>query len=211
MTGEAPLDAAFGEIIVEAKQRGSRVAGSGLLPQPHQRVLHQRQLVGVGAHVVDDPRNKARLDLAFEHLRWPFDRCGDLLTGEARAQILRVSDRLGQSLELGATAEEVRAHRQHDIDRYAALVCACQEQRDKGLGLLAAGEALVAEQLLELVDQDQQVAAIGQRPFAQLFDQRQRPSLEPGTSQRDTVWGAGPAERLEQRCGKLGHRVAARA
>ena len=44
--------------------------------------------------------------------------------------------------------------------RASRLARAFEQQCDEGLGFFAAGIVLVAEQLLELVDQEQQVAAL---------------------------------------------------
>ena len=44
-----------------------------------------------------------------------------LLAGHPRDQVLAVVDRLGQPLELGAVADEVGAHRDHDVDRQLVL------------------------------------------------------------------------------------------
>ena len=71
-------------------------------------------------------------------------------------------DRLGQTGELHAVADEVRPHRQHDVDRHArAARAASSSSLTKAIGFVAGVRDLVAaaepEQLLELIDEHEDV------------------------------------------------------
>ena len=66
---------------------------------------------------------------------------------------------LGQTLEHRALAEVVRTHGDDDIDRHLVLAGAGEQEGDKGIGLVGGDPLAIAEDLFELVDQDQECRA----------------------------------------------------
>ena len=78
---------------------------------------------------------------------------------EPRDQELAAVDHLRQAFELTALADEVRAHRQHDIDRHFLLRDGFQQQADELVGgfLLRLARFVEAKDFLELIDDQQEV------------------------------------------------------
>ena len=132
-----------------------------VVPRPHQRVLEHRELVGVVAEVVEDAKDQARRDRAASHGDRSGDRRAHLVATHARHEVLARAHGFGQAREFHAVADEVRPHRQHDVDRDVGLACRFEQDLHEGHGLVAGvGDgpaAPEAEQLLELIDDDQQV------------------------------------------------------
>ena len=153
-----------------------------LVRPPHQPVelvaavaVVPRREIG---EVVEQPVDQCRLDLDVADLGRPDDRFAAMLAGHARRQEHAGVDRVGQAFDQRAGSEIFGAHRDRHIDARVRLARAFEQQRDESLGLFTAGIVLVAEQLLELVDQQQQVAALGQVARAAPFDHRARPARE---------------------------------
>ena len=187
---------------------GEREDDVGLVPRPRplpqqvEHMLHQRQLVGAAAEaallvvaaaglprrevgeVVEELVDEAVLDPEAADLGRPDDRLAALVAAHARGEVEAAVDDLGQSLDQRAGAEIFRAHRDRDVDR-RVLAGGVDQQSDEGLRLLAAGIVLVAEQLLELVDQHHQVGARRQVPAIRPFDQRARTAAEEGREDLD--------------------------
>ena len=152
------------------------------LPEPHQGVLHQGELVGAGAHVVEDAGDERGLDLAVEHPGRALDRLPSLGARELRGQELAVVERLGEPIEERAVAEVVGPHRQDDVNGPVRFARAGQQQGNEVIGLVALAFPLapVAEELLELVDEQEELASAGWGCLIQDFDQPERPALERG-------------------------------
>ena len=66
------------------------------------------------------------------------------------------------------------------------------------------------EDLLELVDQQQQVRVVGQRPIAQFLNQRKRAAFQRGAAQRDAFGSFIAAQRSNDGRGQFRHRMIAR-
>ena len=91
-------------------------------PGAVQGVLQDRQLVRVVAHVVDQTRQQHGRDLRPAHPNGAADGGPAFVAGQPRDQVLAGVDGLGQAGELGAVTQEVRAHRQDDVDRAGRLL-----------------------------------------------------------------------------------------
>ena len=193
--------------VVFDGQVDARAGGAVVRPLPHavERVLQQRQLVRpphqpvelVAAvlivprreigEVVEQPVDQRRLDIDVADLGRPADRLAAILAGHARRQEHAGVDGVGQAFDQRAGAEILGAHRDRHVDAGVRLARAFKQQRDEGFGLFAAVIVLVAEQLLELVDQQQQVGALAQMPRAAPFDHRARPAREIGPQHVDVL------------------------
>ena len=92
-----------------------------IAPRAHQGVLHHRQLICLFANIVEHTIKQACSDLLPEQPDRAFDGLLALLAREAWDEVLAVVHRFGQAVEV-VFAEEVRAHRHHDIDRQGALL-----------------------------------------------------------------------------------------
>ena len=87
-----------------------------LRPSAVQGVLKNRKLVGIVAHIVDQPREKSRVDFAAAHSDGSADRSSPLFARETRNQKLSLIHRLGKAGKARAIAEEVGAHGQDHED-----------------------------------------------------------------------------------------------
>ena len=82
---EGPLQAAE-RLVVGQRQLDRAIGRRGrTLPEPHQGVLHQGELVGAGAHVVEHAVDQRGLDPAVEDPGRPLDRLLALVAGQLRA------------------------------------------------------------------------------------------------------------------------------
>src|SRR5262249_45749815 len=125
-------------------------------PHAHQSMLQKGQLVGVWTDLIEQAVYQRGLNVAPEDVRWSGDGRSDLIPGEARRQVLAVVDRLRQTGEQGAVAEEVRTHGDDDIDRHLALVRAGQQQRHKSVSIVCVALLAETEDLFELVYEKEQ-------------------------------------------------------
>ena len=158
-------------LVVTQLDRAALVSRAGIIdptrPGAVQRVLQDRQLVGVFTHIVDQPCQQHRADRRARHAHRPGDGGAALVSRQAGHEVLAVVDGLGQAGVGRAVAEKVRAHRQHHEDRTRALLAHLQQQVHKRRGVVGSGNACpwrggrrepaVAEQFLELVDDHEQV------------------------------------------------------
>ncbi|MBK5651453.1 MAG: hypothetical protein I4N50_07420, partial [Rhizobium sp.] len=117
-----------------------------------QRVLHQRKLVEFVLEAVQQPCRKVRQDLAAPQRDRPLDRLLDLVAIEHRREKLAVVDQPHQSGIARALLQLVGADGDDDID-LAACRRRLQQYVDKVDGRLGVRLG-IAEQLLELIDQD---------------------------------------------------------
>ena len=122
-------------------------------------MLEDRQLIGIVGDSVDQLVSHPGLDIAAKDPGRPDDGCLELVTAEARREVLTAIDRLGQFEEAHAVAEKVGAHRQANVDPRVGCSAGRQEQVDEPVGLIRRrlGPGPVAEDLLELVDEDKEV------------------------------------------------------
>ena len=90
--------------------RPSRAYDAGAIPQAHQAMLQHGKLIEFVAAVVEKSLHEFRLDGSARL----FDRLGDrvleLPTGQIRNEILCSAHRFRQPMEIGAIANEIRAH-----------------------------------------------------------------------------------------------------
>jgi len=135
-----------------------------------------------------------------------------LLARDARGQIHAGIDLFHQTGDQRATSQKFGAHRDRDIDPEFIAVRAFDQQSGKGLGLVAAGIILIPKQLLELVDEEEQVAPARQMPGATPFDDRAGPVREECPQQLDVGNGVHALRllRLQQRFGQVPQRRAFR-
>ena len=163
------------------------------VPRAHQRVLQDRQLVGVVADVVEQALHEARRDAPAAHA----DRTGDRRLHSSRVRrgvrywLSLIAS--GSPANLCAVPEEVGAHGEHDVHRHVGLLRGREQQLHEGLGLVvgpasALGEVREAEDLLELVDEDQHVLV----------------RFEPGQPHHlDQAQAAAAQRRLDDALGRL--------
>lgn len=163
--------------LLECGQRQPSVRGAPV-PEAHQGMLQQRELVHLAAGGIQQALHQVRLHPAAAESGGEPDGVGHLLRVQARGEVEPGVHRLRQPRVTGAVAEEVRAHGDDYIDRRVAG--GGQEQLDEGLGVALAGglsgglgdagEGVgvgEAEQLLELVGDDQQARPLGGRAQAE--------------------------------------------
>ncbi len=132
------------------------------VPGPHQGVLQDRQLVGVVAEVVEEALHQAPADRSARHPHRSLDGALALVPAQAGDEVLALVDRFRQIRELGTVAQEIRAHRDHHVDRDLLLPGRFQQElHEVGSLFLALPAGLVeAEDLLELIDHHEEVAVL---------------------------------------------------
>jgi hypothetical protein len=204
--------------VVVAGLDGARLAaGLPVGPAAGQGVLEQRELVGVVAHVVDEAGEQGGGDVGAAHPRRALDGGAAFVAAHARHEVLAAVDGFGQAGKAGAVAEKIGAHGEDDVDR-DVLGAGFEQQVDEGGGGVAVfglvGEIAVAEELFELVDDEQQAGAVGQRGLVPGFDQAAAAHGEGGFEEFGLAEGAaggGAAEGFGRgQCGGEGaQRVAA--
>jgi hypothetical protein len=162
---ERLAESAGGLEVAQVQRLVPGVVGLPALPGPHQGVLEDRELVRIVADVIEQAEDEAGADRRAAHRHRPGDGDAALLAAHAWDQELPVVHRLGEAGELGAVADEVGAHGEDDVDRRLLLVRRFEEQAHEGRRLLVRvldpRVALEAEELLELVDQQQHVVVLG--------------------------------------------------
>ena len=146
-----------------------------VLPGPHHRVLQNGQLIGIVADVVEQPQHQPGRDLGATDGDRPGDGVAPLVAVHPRHEILPVVDRLGQPVELGAVADEIRAHRDDDVDRRLLLADGVQQEFHERDGVVVRvaqlAAVLEAEELLKLVGDDEDVLVRRQPRLADALDQ----------------------------------------
>ena len=108
-----------GFVVLQVERRALLTTSLPMLPGAHQGVLQDGQLVRVFAHVVQHALHESRADLPTADADRALDGLASLVAIHPRDQILVVVHRFGQTAELRAITEKIRAHRQHDVDRHA--------------------------------------------------------------------------------------------
>src|SRR5262249_8275909 len=100
-----------------------------------------------------------------------------LITSQARNQVLAVANRLRELAKACAVTEKVRTHGDHDVDGDACLRRCLEQQLDKSRSLIPGTilfrEIRKAEDLLKLIDDDQQILMRLQARLAGSFDESQ--------------------------------------
>src|SRR5262249_11749519 len=132
--------------------------------------------------------DESRIDTAVENPRGALDRLAALVESQSGREELAIVEHLGKAVELGTIAEVVGPHGQDDVDGKVLGPGGRKEKRDEVDRLVAielavlrlAGppHAAVAEDLLELVDQEQELAIAEDLPTSQHFHQPKRASAE---------------------------------
>ena len=155
-------------------------AAARLLPGAHQHVLQHGKLVGIVADLVQQALRHGRADRRAAFLRRLLDRGAPLGAAQVRHQELTLAQRLGQALKARAVAEEIEPHGQHDVDaRARGAHCGEQQAHERGrLVGVAAAHAFEAEDLLELIDDDQQPGRRSEVQFARRFGEAEAGAAE---------------------------------
>ena len=171
-----------------------------LSPNPHQRMLHQRQLVARLPDFVQKPIHQLRLDLSPIETDRPLDRLAPSASRQSGNKVLIVIERFGQPFELVAVAQEVGAQGQNHIDRVGSLG-QLEEPCDECFGLSAMDG--VAPQpkpkgLLELIDQQEQIRPIVPQGRLQRLEQGMHSFVEQPRSKSRCI-GKGRVSRLKRR------------
>jgi len=126
-------------------------------------MLQDRQLIepdgDLPRDLIDEFVRHVGCDRAAEHPRWANDGLAQLITCQAGRQILRAVDGFRQIEEPHAVAQEIRAHRDGDEDLRRRFRPRPQKQTDECLCFvrLRGARFWIAEQLLELIDEHEQV------------------------------------------------------
>jgi hypothetical protein len=146
-------------IVAEIDGLAVRVIQRPGVPGAHQRVLEHRELVGVVADIVQHVLDEARRNSRSADAHRLFDRIAPLVARQARDQILAPVDGFGETRDLRAVAQVVRTHGDRDVDAAILRLRGREQQVDEGGCRLLRVNALLAEaeELLELVDDDEQV------------------------------------------------------
>ena len=186
-------------------------------------MLQHRKLVRIVPDLVQQALRHGRADGRAAFSRRLLDRGAPLGAAQIRHQELALAQRLGQPLEARAVAEEIEPHGQHDVDARACGIHGGEQQAHEGGRLVgvAAAHALEAEDLLELVDDDQQPGRGAEVQLVRRVDQAEAGAPEHRLHAARPhrlhlgallVGGAGPHLGLEpQQCvGELAHRPALR-
>ena len=119
--GREILFESAGLLVVRQIQGANRSVVPPALPGPHQRVLQDRELVGVVADVVEQPLHQRRRDLHAHHAQRPPDRLLDLVPAHPRDDIEAVVQPLGKIAKLRAVSQEVGPQGEDDVNRKVAL------------------------------------------------------------------------------------------
>src|SRR5262249_8486475 len=118
-------DAAQALIICQRQQRlNIGRATTCPLPQQHQDVLQQGELIWIATDVVEEPRDQRLLHASAIDARRLLNCLATLISREARGMKLSMVDRFSEIGELRALAEKVRPHGNDDVDRAFSLVSA---------------------------------------------------------------------------------------
>jgi hypothetical protein len=145
-------------------------------------VLHQRELVLIVAEIVQDTLHEARRNLAAADRHRTRDRGAQRVARHAADQIQPGIHGLGQPGVVHAVADEVRPHRQGHVDRELVLADSLEEgahERDRLVARLCGGRiAPEAEQLFELIDENEQIVIFRQPRLAYRVHQPVRPAAE---------------------------------
>ena len=155
-----------------------------VIPGAHERVLKDRQLVGVVPDVVEQTLDKARGHRRAADGHRAFDSHLALRARHPGHQELAVVDSFRQIPELRTIAQIVGAHRQYDVDGHVLGSGRFEQQFDEGrrvvAGLHAFGLRLEPEEFLELIDDDEQVFALRHPGLFGHVDQAQRAPTQGG-------------------------------
>ncbi len=175
-------------------------------------MLQTGELIGLLTEIVQEPLQQPRRDLSAGDLDRPFDDPFVLLAIQPRNQELAPIDHLGQAFELAALADEVGSHRQHDVDRHLLLRRGFQQQADELVGgfLLRLAGFVEAEDLLELVDDQQKVGPLAQVGLLDRFDQAEVTAAQGGQQVLAGMFRLAIVEvGVQQRVGQERQRIAA--
>ena len=215
-----------GRSVMPEIQASGLVRGFPFLPGAHERVLENGEARGVSAGLVQEWLDESRLDLLGLDHDGSRDRLLQLRPAHARHQVEPFVDRLGETTKLRAVAQIVGAHREQYVDRDARTRRFQQQPYELGR-VLGADEAagrrvrsidrcrVKAEQLLELIYNDQQALARGQPGLRGGVRQPHRTASQDGLEDlRAHLWlrgavGRGEHVGLDQRRGESADRVVA--
>src|SRR5262245_42755516 len=156
-------------------------------PHPHQQVLHDRQLVRIASHGVQDLVDQGRLDPAAEDRGGTFDGLPALLPREARRQELPVVERLRKAGEDRALAQVLRPQAEDDEHLVRSLRRTSEEECDEGFGFVASALRAIAEDFLELIDQHQHAVAVGELVLPEDLHQTEWPAPQRVLDEGDAV------------------------
>ena len=199
--------------LVIGLQRQQRLFFAGLdrdIPQQRQRMLHQGQLVALFLEVIEDAVGETRIDPATIDERRRFDRLAQLLAIHLRREEQRRVDDLGKPVIARTLAEEIGTHRDRDIDGVVALARQLEQHGDERIFLVVGAALFVAEQLLELIDDDQQGVARFGNDVAEDFGRRFRRARHRRGHQPANGTIAGVAQHIDERIGELIERMGLR-
>src|SRR5688572_1878187 len=124
-------------------------------------MLEDGKLVCVRAALLEETLEQVRLHLDTAQCRWPLDGFAQLVSRHSRHKVLAFVEHLGQSDEVRTFTEIVGTHCDDDVHSVCRLVLLHRRKQETDeLGCLARTRtevALEAEDLLELIDDDEEV------------------------------------------------------
>ncbi len=203
---------AGGLVVTEVDLLALGVIVGPVVPGPHQGMLENGKLVGVVPHVVEELGEEALGNLRSAHPHGAGDGGAPLGAGETRNEVFTVVDRLRQPAELGAVAQVVRAHGEHDVDLRVLDPARLQQELHEGGSLLGGAPALLpeTEEFLELVDHHEGVGSGLHLRLPDRLHQSERAAIEGGAHLVDDPGLVGIVEvGLHQGGGQVGEGIAA--
>ena len=169
-------------VVLDVDRRRRLAECLPVIPRPHQRVLHERQLIVVVAEVVEDAVDQPRRDRGARHADRARNRRAQRVARHAADEIQPAVHRFRQAGEIHAVADEIGAHRQDDVDRRVALARGFEQQAHERDRLVARVGNLVAaaepEQLFELIDEHEDVLVRRDVRLTDRVDQAERAAAQ---------------------------------
>ena len=213
VAAEGLAHAASGLIMLKV-ERAAAAAFLEQVPSAHESVLEYGQLVGIVANVIEQPEQEAIGNLTAGNLNRADDGFLALVAVQARDEEFALVDGVGQTRELAAFAQEIRAHGDDDVQRQVGLCAGLEQEIDEEGGLFIGGvvTAAEAEDFLKLIHDQQKVGPLGQFALAHSLDEPKAASGEGGADLRSDVLLVRIVQvGLNDGGGQVGERIATRA
>ncbi len=187
--GQGVANRANRVIVLDINRRLWVGAAAGALPVfegAHQRMLGERQLIGIVAKIVEDTVDEPGRNRGASHRHGTGDGEAERIARHAPHQVHARIHGVGQTRKVHAIADEVGPQREHDVDRDVLLASGLDKQpgkRDRFVVRVGVAATAEAEQFLELVNHHEHVVVA------------RHPRLADGVGQPP---GAAPQRGLDQ-------------
>src|SRR5262245_29797966 len=100
-------------------------------------MLHEWELIGIVANVVQDGSDQRWLSPTLEHLKWTNNGILELFPCQSRGKKLTLVDGLRQTTKGITIPHEIRAHGDNNIHGKLRLFGGCKQEVDEGSCLIA--------------------------------------------------------------------------